>query len=776
MTAAFPLPKDSWSLRRLTGPLRRKIWLARGVLAVEGLWRAAKYPIIALACYAIAGLCGWPQLLPGIVRVPVLFGLTGRLLWLLWFARHALAPTKRVAVQRVEQDAQMRRGSLDALADKIPADAPVETQALWAMAITRLQKSIGPVPWTRPHLNLKKYERRILLPGLLITTLAALIFANHPGKNLLNAFSPWATSLEKITLTAWIRPPDYTGQPPRQIMLFVGGESEIEAPAGSRLVLTTSGADGMFRLIGPGLDQQQQTQNNLGDFSVLLKQGHYVLRLGTWRPVGSWSVRLTKDGAPHIAFDGDIRVSLTRALDLNYKADDDYGVSAVFLAIIKQGKAIAVPLPEPSSGTHVSGHAFKDLTASRHAGETVQLRLVARDATGSFGVSSPLQIKLPERIFTHPVARQIIAARKQVWTYPQSLASPAARLEALSGNPATFNQDLTIYSALRRSMWRLRSDQAWTEIDGITDFLWETALDVEAQKTGKDMAELRKKFEQLMSQMQNGADKQKMMDQLMQEMAQYMASKANSDAAMTDGAGQAMGTEVMEQLLQEMQDRMAAGDTDGARRAMEALQALLENSRFSPGQASSGPGSPSPLMQALGHAIRQQQQLLTQSRAAGASEAQDGAPSDTLQPLAKAQSELARQIDQTKAAARSSRVGTSQLDKASQAMREAAAALEKGDIASAARGQAQALTQLGMARQAIARAESGKEQSQQGELPAGADPLGRNGSVNGPELRLPTISERQRVQQIRALLEERAADPDRPESERAYILRLLRRF
>jgi Domain of unknown function (DUF4175) len=788
MTAAFPPPAQTWSLRHLTRKTRMHVWLAHVVLCLEAAWRATRLPLLATLAAGVAALFALPQALPGTLRVGMLVALLCWWAWVIWRARRTLLVSARSAVRRVETDAQLTCGTLDALADGITPDAPIETHALWALAVVRLQKTIGTLPWARPALSLRKHERRYIFPLLFVGALAGLWTAENPLHRLGTAFSPWATSLDTVTLTAWLRPPDYTGLPPRQIALPVGSGTEIEVPANSRLVLTASGADADFRLIGPGIDMRQTAQNNLADFNVLLVRGAYALRMGSLRPVSAWQVRITKDGAPRIAFDGAVRTSLTQSLEIKYKATDDYGITAVFLAVLKDNKAIAVALPDPATGTQTSGRAFKDLTASRHAGAGVQLRLVALDAAGTYGVSAPVSLTLPERKFTHVVAQQIIAARKQVWAAPGNLVPPAARLEAVSRDPAAFGGDLTIFSALRRSVWRLRSDQAWTEIDGITDFLWETALDVEAQKTGKDMAALRAKFDQLMSQMQNGGDQQKLMDQLMQEMAQFMASKANADPqnAMMDPAGQAMGTEMLEQLLQELQDRMAAGDTEGARRAMEALQALLENARFgmAPGQAGSGTGqgSGSPMMQALARAIQQQQQLLTQSRAAGASQGGNGAePSDTLQGLAGAQAGLANQVGQAQAAAKAGGRKTAgaarQLAQAGEAMRAAARALEQGDVQAAARAQAQALNQLAMARQTLARAQAEGDGQAQGTLPPGADPLGRtNGAASGPELKLPTVAERQRAQQIRALLEERAADPSRPEAERAYILRLLRRF
>lgn len=785
MTAPVPQLQKKWSLSVLDGRIRLRVYWARVVLLAEKLLMALRLPLFGAALFTIAGLFGVPQALPGLLRVALLLALLGWFGWTLYREHNRLQVSAQQAVRRVEIDSAVPAGALIALADQPANSNRLEVQALWAVALSRLQKYTSRLRWVRPYVDVDSFDPYGFSAVLLMAAVAGVLISDTSVTSRLSqSFSLWPTTLEGIELTAWVRPPDYTGLPPRQIQLPVGQTTEIEAPANSRLVVTAIGSDKHFRLTGPNLDSREMSVNQLAEFNVPLVRGSYRLRLGDLRPVSTVNVRIATDGAPVIMFDGKIRTSLTQALDIKYKAQDDYGVTAVFLATVKNRQAIAVPLAEPPQGQSISGKAFKDLTPSRHAGENVQLRLVARDAAGNYGVSAPVAMTLPERRFTHPVARQVVAARKLVWADPSKLEKPAARLDALSRAPVAFNDDLTIFAALRRSVWQLRSRQAWNEIDAITDFQWEIALALEAQKTGKDMAALREKFEQLMSKMQKGGDNQKLIDQMLQEMAQYMASKAmapDSSGGMMDDMSQAMSAQVLDQLLQELQDRMAAGDTQGARRAMEALQALLENAQFgmgSGGGQAGGPAGNNPLMQALGEAIRQQQQLMTQSRALGASDGDSLVPSEQLQSLSQSQGALARQIQQAHQLAKAAGASSQSLGKAERAMRQAEEALARGDVQAAVRAQAEALNRLATARQEASQhgRQTGHGNAQE-QLPSGADPLGRqNGGAIGPELPLPTAAERQRLQQIRDLLEKRAADPTRPEAERAYILRLLRRF
>jgi hypothetical protein len=104
-------------------------------------------------------------------------------------------------------------------------------------------------------------------------------------------------------------------------------------------------------------------------------------------------------------------------------------------------------------------------------------------------------------------------------------------------------------------------------------------------------------------------------------------------------------------------------------------------------------------------------------------------------------------------------------------METARAALARGDRASAEAAQRAAAQALEQAAQAL-------EEQAAAALPAvGRDPLGRPGAGSGAgDLRLADPDRARRLEEIRALLRERAADPARPPEERAYYLRLLRRF
>ncbi|MGB7406081.1 MAG: DUF4175 family protein, partial [Pacificimonas sp.] len=136
----------------------------------------------------------------------------------------------------------------------------------------------------------------------------------------------------------------------------------------------------------------------------------------------------------------------------------------------------------------------------------------------------------------------------------------------------------------------------------------------------------------------------------------------------------------------------------------------------------------------------------------------------------------------TEAAAAAGMPGGEALGAAGAAMADAETALQAGETARAARAQSRALDSLAEAAESAQQAAAQAQQAASGRMQPGSsggglDPLGRPGRDFGlGDVQLPDERRVRRVEELRALIEERAADPQRSERERAYYLRLLKRF
>ena len=143
-------------------------------------------------------------------------------------------------------------------------------------------------------------------------------------------------------------------------------------------------------------------------------------------------VHRVPDRAPTIALAKDPERQARGALQMSYKIEDDYGVTeaqAHFVA--RPGEAAKseaenasaaprplfsppqFPLVLPNARTRNGvGQTVKDLSEDPYAGADVTLTLTAKDEAGNEAKSEPFNMRLPERLFTKPLARALIEQRR----------------------------------------------------------------------------------------------------------------------------------------------------------------------------------------------------------------------------------------------------------------------------------------------------------------------------------------------------------------------------
>lgn len=784
-------------LSTLPRAAERRLLPAAAILWLERAWAGSlRWPALAWAGFALLALLGaWEQVGSGF-RVGLLFLLALGTLVALGHAIVTTPVTERAAIlRRLEQASRLRRGSL-ALLDERPVDLsdPVAAR-LWARARDeaqprRLRLGI-------PRLVLLPEDRKGLAPLVLLLAfaLAFAVAGTSWRDRLSNAFSPFQTSLAGTRIILTVTPPAYVGRPAEVLQMEAGRTLPLTALAGSRLDLRVEGPAGDWELETP--DHMALPLAN-GRTSFALKHpGSFILHYG-WRQAARLDVKLAADGAPVVGFAGAPSVTATGALRIGYRLEDDHGSSALMLELRLGGETRRIMLdPAVRPGT---GASFVDLTPDPFAGEAVQMRLLARDGAGQVGHSQVKRLVLPERQFNHPVAREIIAARKQLLRSPAQRDAVAERLTQIASRPERFDEDLAVFAGLRAANWRLAYDRSDPMARSVARLLWDIAVDLDDRGASRAMEDLRRKMDELARRMGSANDEElaRLADQLNAAMAEYLRRQLESmlQAGMTPemaadaAANQMVDLSFLDQMLSDLRDRLAAGDMAGAQAALQNLRQLMENIRFT-GSGSGDPEAARRAQQAAAAAegLRdleaRERDLQGQTIAEGVRRAIGGERGSTEQ-LAGEQGKLERQAAAVEEQMQGAGMQTpGALGEAKQAMAEARQALASGDTAQAAVAQGRAVEALGRAAQeassqaqAMAQAAGGMPgQIMPGAAGSGIDPLGRPGSGFGQGLvKLPDGSQAKRVAAIRRLLEERASDPNRSAEERAYYLRLLKRF
>jgi uncharacterized protein (TIGR02302 family) len=778
----------------------RYIALARVVLGWERVWPALWPATGIIGLYIAATLLGITGVLPAPLRsllfLAVIVG-TGYALYREF--RNWRTPTWEEAARRVERDSALTHRPITERNDRLVAGAgDTFAEALWRAHIVQLLRRLGRLKIAPPAPGLAAKDPWAFRYIVLLALCAALLFAGADWqRRLALAFSlDQGVGAPIAGLDAWITPPAYTGWAP--LYLRPGSNVTVSVPVGSQLVLRVHGGR-----ITPHLQFYPEVAAGTSDFtgqsgawgtSVKLTEDARVSISDGGQRLGGWRIRTIADQRPVIAFSARPSRTERDALKIAYTAGDDYGVvsaRAIIRPVARNNHAsLAIDLPLPgASARTISETLYRDLTAHPFAGLDVQITLEARDATGQTGRSKPMFMRLPERIFTNPLARALVEQRQTLaMNGLQARGRVAEILDALTIAPQRFyvNQS-NIYLGLRTAYWTLHNARDARDVTQAEDMLWQIATALEQGGLLDAAAQLRA-IQQLLSQALAQGAPQSVIESLMQRYQQVLqnylralAQNGGHEGGQIPKNAKVITPKDIEAMLKAIQQLAQTGAREKAQELLSMLQNLLEN--MHPGGAGGGQGQADMALggaiQGLGDIIGRQRQLLDKSlrQGEGAGDPKDGG----AKGLAEQQGKLREDLDRLLKGLTGHKLPDgNKFGDAGQAMGDAHDALGKQDYGSASDAQKNALESLKQAAGQLAQ-EMMKQgsQNQNGPGQEGQDPLGRSTGANGGtggETKIPAASEIQRARKILQELRRRAAQPGRSKQELDYIDRLLREF
>ncbi len=833
---------------------RLLLWLAAAALLWERLWPRL-WPILGVAGTFVAlALLDVLPVLPPALHALVLFVMVAAFVLGVRNALVGLAPIqRREARNRLERDSGLSHRPLTALEDGLLAgNGDPAAQALWkchlkqmAAAAKRLRVGL-PAPGMA---GIEPYGLRVVV--VLVLIIGAVAAGEHAGARLWRAATPHfaVTPSMPAAIDVWVTPPAYTGQPP----LFLKSpdtpgqgpvavaEEPIRIPAGSAvLVRVTKLAHPPRLLIGStpsaftplgtgegGSGYRAHAEIHSGD--------RLAVRAGR-RTMASWPIEVVPDQVPEVRFSALPDATTEGLLRVGYMALDDYGVEEVTAVIHRDdgdvfpdgddeggdhGVRVSVPLATPGA-TAVEGQSQHDLTFHRWAGLEVSIHLEAEDAAGQIGVSAAVSVVLPERAFTHPVARAVIEQRKRLTVNDvETRDSVASTLHAIGARPERFTGDVVVSLALAVARSRLLHDQDSPAVASVRSILWDTALRIEQGTLPAAERVLSEARERLQDALRSGAGDDEidvLADELQRALDAYLQAVAAELArqGMTESPPIPMSRMVYGQDLQqivEMARQLAhSGARDRAGDLLAELQRLLDGVRssFNAGaQAAEGLAEAERLLSELEDLTQRQENLLDKTfdalRQSGAepfkppspprlpSNPEAGSERGGESPLtdeAAEQEALGRALDDLMGRI-GGLIGTAPqpLGEAHRAMGDASAALRADRAADAVPAQTRSVEKLRAASEAAAQTMAeqlggagGMLAIQPGGYPwGGGDPFGRLGTeglrgLGIGDMEIPDGTQMRHVEEIVRELRRRAGDQERPRLERDYIERLLRRF
>jgi len=833
LAQALQRAKYAIAWERSWPPLARLLSVAGLFLVVSwiGLWLVV--PFVARAI----GLC---------LFVALALGALFPLLRFRW-------PSREEGLSRLDRGSGIRHRPATALTDTLATQDPVAL-ALWQAQRERTLASIKRIRAGLPSPRLAIHDPWALRALVGVMLIAAYVAAGDERMLRVAAAFDWNGVLApaNIRVDAWVTPPRYTGRPP--IILSAANKEAAAAPSagplpvpsGSTLIVRSSGGTLDVAVSGGVIEAAPAAEAPKGTNErhfTITGEGSAHVRAPSGQPL--WKFSATPDRAPTIALAKDPERQARGSLQMSYKIEDDYGVTeAQAHFAVRPGdaqKSAAAPRPLfdapqfplvlPNARTRNGvGQTVKDLSEDPYAGADVTLTLTAKDEAGNEGKSEPFNMRLPERLFTKPLARALIEQRRILALDANQNAQVSTALDALMIAPELFmpetGQYLGLYSVARQ-LEAARTDDAMREV---VASLWTLAVTIEdGDITDVDKA-LRAAQDALKQALERGASDEEIkkltenlraaLDNFIRQLAEQQRNNPLALARPLDPNTKILSQQDLKNMIDRMERLSRSGDKDAARQLLEQLQQMLENLQMAqPGQ--SGDSDMEQALNELGDMIRKQQQLRDKTFKQGQDSRRDRmrgmqgeqGMGDLQQDqqglrdrLKRLQQELARrgmgqgqrgekaeqgqQGEQGEQADQGD--GEDGLNDADSAMGDAGDKLGEGNADGAADSQGKALEALRKGAQNLAEAMQQGDGDGQGDDGPGnragrqqsggnrSDPLGRplRGREFGDDMtvKIPGEIDVQRVRRILEELRRRLADPQRPQIELDYIERLLKDF
>ena len=614
--------------------LARRLRAAANVLLLERIWRVgAALGTLALFFLALSWLGFWLEV-GGIGRIigALLFFQAGAYVCVREYLRGAPRPADALAQLDANAPAGLRPAA--SLNDSLAAGENPDpaTLSLWSEHRQRLERALATTPLKAPDPRLPQRDPYALRALALVAAIAAAFLAGDDKSARLRAAFDWRLGGEATStrLDVWLDPPAYTG---RASLVLEAKDADSPAPIAvpvnstlhvrstSSEPLETSGA------LAPLPEPEHKPAARSGAAAPQLYEQTYKLT-GSAKlilPDGrAFAFAALPDKPPTIALTDPPRANLRGTLSLAYRTGDDYGVTAAEAVVSRPGapRALvpppALPLSLPAGATGIGeARSTLDFSDSPYGGAKVALTLKAHDAADNEGASRPVEVTLPQRRFTKPLARALAEQRRELVLDPDGRMKVGVALEALSLAPDMFDTPAAIHLGLRAARRGLVGNRSDEQLIEVADLLWAMALSLEGGDAAQAERDLRAAEKNLRDAIAEGADEDEIakrtqelrlaLDKFLQQMAQQAARNRNgAEPQQQQGTRRALSEKDIQSMLDAIAKAAKAGDLALAQRLLDELQNVMENLQPSQG---GGSAEGAKALSELDRLAREQQQL-----------------------------------------------------------------------------------------------------------------------------------------------------------------------
>ena len=857
--------------------LAAAVWRARLSIFWERAWPALAMLATVIGLFLAVSWLGLWLWLPPLGRAVALLGFVALAVAALVPLGYLRVPAVTDGLRRLDRVSGLRHRPATAIADELAVtNKDPYSLALWNAHIARSLQAARTLKSGLPAPRLAGRDPYALRALVLIACIATFIAAGGEHWKRVAAAFDWqgVTLPADFRVDAWIAPPAYTGRPPVVLPGIHPGETTTTAqaegplsvPVGSILIVRSTGKVSLDVSASGGVVP------DTGDVHAPAGTEEHRFKItgtgkATLRGAGEdlvWPFNAIPDKPPTISLTKDPEQQSRGAMLLSYRLEDDYGVTQAEATFTLKsdtqkdgaqadGTSPAGAKPHPLFGPpdfalilpqartkNGIGQTIKDLTDHPWAGAEVTMTLVAHDEGGNVGKSEPFSFRLPERVFSKPLARALIEQRRNLALDADARPLVITALDALSLAPEKYTPEAGVYLGLRSIFWSLVRAKSDDDLRDVVARLWQMAVGLEDGDISDAQDALRnaeKALQQALDRGASDAEIKQLMDQLRAAMDRFLQAMTeqmkNSQqlARPLDPNAKVLSQRDLQSMLNKLEELSRSGAKDAAQALLQQLQQMMENLQMASPDTNSDESDAMSALDELGDMIRQQQDLRDrtfkqgqdqrnpQNNQQGSQRGQQGKPGQPQQPgnslgeLRQSQQALRDRLNklldelkdlglgqgkdgqggQGQGQSQGQGQGQDQLDqfgRAGDAMDDAQGQLGQGNSDSAVDSQGRALDALRKGAQGLAQSMQqqmgqGPGQGRSGRLGQAranqdTDPLGRplRGRDYGDNstVKVPGEIDVQRARRIIEELRKRFGDLGRPQEELDYIERLLKDY
>jgi uncharacterized protein (TIGR02302 family) len=654
----------------LNRAFERKITRARWAGLFEQLWLRLWIVLAAAAVFALVSLAGVWDGLSKAAHVAALAAFAVAILGGLIYAGRLRWPTRADAIRRIEHVSGVPHRPASSYEDTLSSDtSDPATRSLWVAHKGRMAALLERLRVGPPRPRTDRFDpfalRALLVLGVI--ALAGLTW-DTLGERFKSAFNFGASDLATARLDAWVSPPGYTARPP--VMLADGAKpveansdpvaaaKPIDVPVNSTLIVrlscvVTSNLALQIERGGQAAPERIDAADgkagtDAAEIRYEIKGNARIRVLGGSTELAAWNLAVIPDKPPVISLSKPPEVTPRGSMKLTYRIDDDYGAASAEVKLEKSkpkpadaAKAWAQPealkgprwprerppqlslkLP-PAKSKEPSASTFIEFGPHPWAGTRVQMTLEAKDVAGQVGRTPTLEIVLPSRRFTKPLARAVIEQRAKLMDDHRYRDQVITALDALTLEPEGFIEDTRVYLGLRTASYRLQGDRSRSGMKSVVKQLWDVALKIEdgdLSDAEKALKEAQEKLSKLLEDGGTDEEIKQAMQELRDAMNNYMEqlAKDQGEPPPFDGQNQdqqSMSQQDMQRMMDNLEEMAKNGSREEAQQMLSEMRDLTERmqqGKQDPQQAQKNEEMLK-LMDELGGVVGDQQKLMDET-------------------------------------------------------------------------------------------------------------------------------------------------------------------